>query len=557
MPPLLQTCHITGKTFRVTEWEQEFLRKMGDIPPPTLHIEERHRRRLAFRNERCLYSDTCDLCKKPMVSLYNRTSPHAKASKYTVYCQPCWWSDNWDTYSYGKDMDFSQPFFPQFKELSLKIPKIALVNTNSENSEYCNPCMGNKNCYLVFGGDYNEDCYYSIFNFYTKNCCDVFWCNKGELLYDVSYGNGSYNVQYAYNAENCTDSMFLYNCRNLKNCFGCVNLNNKEYHLFNKPVKPEEYQSLIDQFQLHSHTGVQQMKQQFETFRLRFPQRATRIISCENVSGDRIFNTKNAQNCFEVTGPAEDIKDCMMAGWDLKDSMSLTHGGFKSELLYEICSNAKSYNGAFSAFCYESKNYRYSNMILNSSYIFGSDGIHRGEYIVLNKKYSESEYHELVGKIIAHMKSTGEYGEFFPMSMSPFSYNETIANDIYPLSKETVQEMGLTWHQEETRPPQSSPDIPDSIHDVTDDILKKTLICQETGRPYRIQKQELSFYRKMNIPLPRFHFETRNRNRLKKVYPYTLYQRECEKCNISISSPFQKSRPETIYCESCYQKEVY
>ena len=31
------------------------------------------------------------------------------------------------------------------------------------------------------------------------------------------------------------------------------------------------------------------------------------------------------------------------------------------------------------------------------------------------------------------MKKTGEWGEFFPSSISPFGYNETVAMEYYPI----------------------------------------------------------------------------------------------------------------------------
>ena len=34
--------------------------------------------------------------------------------------------------------------------------------------------------------------------------------------------------------------------------------------------------------------------------------------------------------------------------------------------------------------------------------------------------------------------SDGEWGEFFPASLSPFGYNETVANEYYPLSRDSV-----------------------------------------------------------------------------------------------------------------------
>jgi len=36
------------------------------------------------------------------------------------------------------------------------------------------------------------------------------------------------------------------------------------------------------------------------------------------------------------------------------------------------------------------------------------------------------------------MMKTGEWGEFFPASLSPFGYNETVAQEYFPLSREEV-----------------------------------------------------------------------------------------------------------------------
>ncbi|HRI36281.1 MAG TPA: hypothetical protein PK765_04380 [bacterium] len=57
-------------------------------------------------------------------------------------------------------------------------------------------------------------------------------------------------------------------------------------------------------------------------------------------------------------------------------------------------------------------------------------------YCILNKQYTEEEYNTLVPKIIAHMRETGEWGEFFSPNLSPFGYNETVAMEYFPLTKE-------------------------------------------------------------------------------------------------------------------------
>ena len=57
-------------------------------------------------------------------------------------------------------------------------------------------------------------------------------------------------------------------------------------------------------------------------------------------------------------------------------------------------------------------------------------------YCILNKQYTKEEYEALVSKIIEQMNTmpyvdkngvTYKYGEFFPIELSPFGYNETVA----------------------------------------------------------------------------------------------------------------------------------
>lgn len=47
------------------------------------------------------------------------------------------------------------------------------------------------------------------------------------------------------------------------------------------------------------------------------------------------------------------------------------------------------------------------------------------------------------------MKTTGEWGEFFPTWLSPFGYDETVANEYFPLSESDVREKGWKWKGEE------------------------------------------------------------------------------------------------------------
>src|SRR5206468_11239363 len=109
-------------------------------------------------------------------------------------------------------------------------------------------------------------------------------------------------------------------------------------------------------------------------------------------------------------------------------------------------------------------------------------------------------------KIVEHMKKNGEWGEFFPIGTSGFGYNETVAQEYFPLSKEECADNNLPWWDESVgtfgNETLNSIDIPDDIKNIEDNILKEVLVC-DCGKNYKIVPYELSFYRKISVPLPR------------------------------------------------------
>jgi hypothetical protein len=163
------------------------------------------------------------------------------------------------------------------------------------------------------------------------------------------------------------------------------------------------------------------------------------------------------------------------------------------------------------------------------------------------------------------MIADGEWGEFFPPSLSPFGYNETVAQEYYPLTKEEALSKGFNWSDYEPPPPQvdrvitreQMKKLPDNIKDIPDDILNWALTCEVTGKPYRIIKQELAFYREHNLPIPRRHPDQRHKDRMALRNPRKLYDRTCMKCNKPIKTTYAPDRPEIVYCEACYLNEVY
>jgi hypothetical protein len=185
------------------------------------------------------------------------------------------------------------------------------------------------------------------------------------------------------------------------------------------------------------------------------------------------------------------------------------------------------------------------------------------------------------------MQTTGERGEFFHPSLSPFGYNETVAQEYYPLTSVTCSQLPVTSNinvqeignrQQEIGFKRSTysadPKIPDNVKVIkpkeysdkersvlreSEDITKQIIVCSESGRPFRIIQSELSFYRKHDLPLPKFHPDVRNNLRMKLRPGRTLHLKNCDKCEKEMLSVYAESSETTekIYCEECYKQEIY
>tara|TARA_Y100000310_G_scaffold78501_1_gene75185 strand:+ start:542 stop:1108 length:567 start_codon:yes stop_codon:yes gene_type:complete len=184
------------------------------------------------------------------------------------------------------------------------------------------------------------------------------------------------------------------------------------------------------------------------------------------------------------------------------------------------------------------------------------------KFCIFNKQYSQDEYESLRSRIIEHMKKTGEWGKFFPKEMSCFTYPETTANEYFPASRTQAESEGYKWVDLEDEKPDvermiPADKLPDSIDDIPDDILNWGIECEVSGRPFKIVKQELVFYRQMNLPIPRQHPDERFKWRTAIRNPRKLWSRTCSKCNKAIQTTYSKERPERVFCEECYLAEVY
>ncbi|MDP2630965.1 MAG: hypothetical protein Q8P56_06200 [Candidatus Uhrbacteria bacterium] len=589
----IKNCQNCKKDFTVEPEDFLFYEKIH-VPPPTWCPPCRLQRRMLFTNERALYRSTCGLCLKDIITMYHPDS------EFPVYCKQCWWSDNWNEMSYGMDVDFTRPFLQQVAELKKHVPRVNLVQEGSmEGSEYCNRATNNKNCYLCFRSTNNEDCLYSHPIVDSRDCVDCFSVSQCERAYECSDCIKCYNTQYCQESQNCTDSAFLYDCRNCSNCFGCINLRSKEYYIFNTPHTKEEYIRKMKELSLKSYTRLCEVNKKFSGFTAVCVRPSITATHSEDVSGNWLQDCKNVKESFMCRN-AENGKYLYFI-IDGKDCMDYFHFGRGCELVYETsncglnCSRMYFDNETFM----DCSDLQYCDGCFSSFDCFGCVGLRRGrKRCILNKEYPADEYVALVERIKKHMDDMPYvdvqgrrfgYGEFFPPEFSPVAYNESVAQEFFPLTKESALATGYTWRDREEKSLNITmpyDHIPDTIDEVNDDILGHIIGCMHGGtcteqctRGFKLTKQELAFYKTVGLPIPRLCPNCRHTQRFgSRPSSVIMYDRRCQcagtssqngvynnsvghshgtaPCSATFKTSYAPERVDIIYCAECYQQEI-
>ena len=564
-------CQNCKKDFTIEPDDFVFYKKI-DVPPPTLCPECRYVRRLLDRNEYNFYKRKCDATGEDIISIYR---PDAI---FPVYKQDYWKSDEFDASIYGRDFDFNRSFFDQYEELRQVVPHLALVNSNSVNSEYTNQSQDNKDCYMLVTSNMSEKCMYGNWNQFNFFCSDCYMIGHCEFCYQAINLTKCSHCAWVYDCADCVNVYFSNNCRGCINCFGCVNLRSKQYCWSNEQLTKDEYEKRIQDFSWTRESIYVAQKNLFD-LGLKIPVKYYHGVKAQNSTGDYLENTQYARmafNCRHIKDTAYTQDDWQTE--DCRDCTEIING----ELSYEIQGVDTPHRSIVARSCFDTiVDSCYCDMCFGTRNCFGCFGLKQKEYCILNKQYTKEEYLLLKKKIIEHMKKTEEWGEYFPADVSPFAYNESMAQDYFPLTKEEALGMGYSWYDKpETNYviTLTSDKLPNNINETQDEIVKEVIKCrtQESNEEkiknplcataFRLVPTEVQLYKKMGIPVPEYCFPCRRAARFKLRNPRKLWHRQCMcdkpnhghtgKCTNEFETSYAPDRPEIVYCESCYNAEV-
>lgn len=554
LKPHNRTCRNCGDAFPVQKEDINFY-NLFKVPAPTQCPKCRSRTRRAFSNYGTFFKKKCD------VPGHDETfiSGIPDGGEFPVYDFDFYWSGDWSPLSFGQEYDPSKSFFSQFNDLARKVPHPASTRDPiSINSEYTAYGIELKNCYYVFGGHGAENILYGNWPLETKDDVDVLIAWNSDRCYEVVYVKNCYQCRFVYFSRNCINSAFLYDCRNCEHCFGCVNLRNKKYYFFNKPLSKEEYEKKMEEINLGSREVADSWNGKFLDFLKETPHRVTFNERNVDSSGSLLEGCKNCFNCFFVIG-GENLRYTELE-LSAKDSMDILFGTTPEKCYFTNLPYDGSDIKFSSMLRSQCQGIEYSLNLKTCKNCFGCIGLENKSFCIFNKQYSQEEYWKLVDEIKTDMLKNGEYGEFFPITKSPFPYNSSLAQFSWPVSREDAQKEKL-WFQEKILSDFDgtvlSPDeVEEDIKNVHEGVLDVAISSKLSKRLFRIVKPELAFYKKENIPLPVVHPEERLRNRFKWFNHFNLETITCIRCGKTMVGMPNKEMGENIVCDECYQAEI-
>src|SRR3990167_2674524 len=560
----MPTCRDCQTEFTVEPADKEILAKL-DLPEPQLCFEHALQRRMSFRNERHLYRHTCGLCDKPVLAMY------APNLGLTIYCRDCWFSDSWNPSDYGRNYDPNRSFLDQWAELIKITPQFNLFHVGEiENCDYNNFTWNSKDCYLCFSCLKSEGCVYCKNNDECRDCVDSLYIAKSELAYDCVDITSCYQSAWLTRCEKSTECYLSRDLFNCQNCFGCVNLKHKQYYWYNEPINKNEYERRIKEA-LSTRENFAQHQKTFAEHEQKHPVEFAVIRNSENATGNSIYNSKSIRNSFGVR-EGENMGDVYRVTYDVKDSYRINNLGIV-ELAYEAIAAGLGSNKVVVSWMGE-KNFSasYTSSCTNCEELLGCVGLRNKKFCILNKQYDEATYHALKKQIIDKMKADGEWGENLAPALIPQNYNDSIAQELFPLSKAEVLAKGWKWSDDqgmtrgkETMKPEA---LPNSISATPESILKEILACVACQRNYRIQPKELAVLKTLGLALPTHCQDCRFDERLKRYYFPRTYDRQCmcsinshnhhtsATCQTTFKTTYAPNRPEKVFCSPCYQAEL-
>ena len=395
----MKTCRRCWKKFEISAEERRLLKKFKfkiwdfktDIGEPELCPDCRSRNLFMFRNERFFYKNFCSICGKPVVSIF---SPYLN---FKVVCKECEKKVNNDDYF----LDYKKwKFFNQIRELLSKV-------------------------YLPANFWWNVSWW--VFYNHVTNSENIFFS------YSVTKSNNVFNSWRVINSKNVKDSILVYDSENVLDSIGIVDSKNvvcsfdvtgsKEVY-FSVWVKNKEYVFFNEDFS-NRKDEFEKLKRKLKSynFYLKYKKKFDKLLTTYKIKNVDKFVTKDVVNSMFVYF----MTNCQfMYNVFYDDFSKKVYNTISSDTNVNVICSFGVYFSKYTFYCIFSQWLKYS---------LWSIWLENKKFTILNKEYNLEDWTKVVLEIIDELKTKKMWWKFFYPFISPYPYNDSIAQDFYPIKK--------------------------------------------------------------------------------------------------------------------------
>lgn len=473
------------------------------------------------------------------------------------------WHDK-DFSSINQIYDSTRPLFDQLHELELKVPFQAARNLiEPENSVAVNS-FGDINSYFTALNSQAQNSFYCVWSHRAVDSSDIHNVSTVQQGHAIDDAARIFNSRHVRDSNQIQNSAFVAFCDNCEDCFGAVNQDRKKFVFFNEQLTEEEYRQQMTQIDIGKRSEVRKHEQAFDDLLRQSIWPANMSHDAEGCLGEYLFNARNCRYCFQCVNASRDMYYCGFTASDTHDNafcLSVINAS-------DSYSCVDAFDSQACRFCYSvggSRNLEYCLQCIDCEDCFGCIGLRRKKFCILNQQYSETDYWAKLDEIKCQLLESGDYGQYFPLNMSPCYFPQSGAALYFGATEEDgallgakvydPESMGAIGEQlSDTSQVKSATEIPDNIEDLDPEQWANVPIMDlEAERRFAMIKPEIEHYRKLKIAPPDQHPVFRIQAMMRRANIAVFEETKCDKCEESITVAKNLTFPKrTIYCKKCY-----
>ncbi|MBU0531082.1 MAG: hypothetical protein ABIG32_00860 [Candidatus Uhrbacteria bacterium] len=551
-----RTCELTGEKWVMDEEEIGWYKKFN-VPPSKRSPLARQRVMAGFMIGYQWWWQRHPETNKPVLTFVH------PASGIKVLPDKEWHAADFS--GIYADYDPARSFFEQLGELERRVPFQAARNLIEPENSIAVNSFGDINSYFTALNSQAENSFYCVWSHRAIESSDIHNVATVQQSHQIDDAGRIFNSRYVRDSGQIQNSAFMAFCSDCEDCFGAVSQKRKKYLWFNEQLNESEYQKRISGIDLGTRSEVLRYQERFDEMLRESVWPENMSVDAEGCVGEYLFNVRNCRYCYQCVKASRDLFFCGFTASDTHDSAYCLSAisaadsyGCVDIFDSHACLLCNSVGGSL--------HLEYCLQCIDCENCFGCVGLRRKKFCIFNRQFTEDDYWKQLDEIKCALLARGEYGEFFPLAMSPCYFPQSGAAMYFGATAEDGRQLGAAEYDPEslgaigedlidTAKTRRSDEVPDSIDALDVDEWAGTPIMDtESKRRFAMIKPEIAHYQKLRIAPPDRHPVFRIQQMMRRANIAVFEEVRCAKCHQSLTVAKNLAFPQrTIYCEACYR----